>query len=71
MCLFKKGYFPESAHGIDEKFAFVSLDLDLYKPTLEGLRFFYPKMIKGGNPRLLNLLSHKERLKIINEHESN
>lgn len=48
MCLFKKGYFPESAHGIDEKFAFVSLDLDLYKPTFEGLRFFYPKMIIGG-----------------------
>ena len=39
-----KDFHPTS----DEKFAFVSLDLDLYKPTFEGLRFFYPKMIKGG-----------------------
>jgi predicted O-methyltransferase YrrM len=33
---------------VDEKFAFVSLDMDLYKPTLEGLRYFYPRMSRGG-----------------------
>ena len=27
---------------------FVNLDMDLYKPTLEGLKFFWPKMVKGG-----------------------
>lgn len=27
---------------------FVSLDFDLYNPTLEGLRFFYPRMLKHG-----------------------
>ena len=43
-----KGYFPESAEGIDDTFIFVNLDFDLYKPTLEGLRFFWPKLAEGG-----------------------
>ncbi len=46
-----KGWFPESVIGTkaeDEKYAFVSLDTDLYKPILEGLRFFYPRMSPGG-----------------------
>lgn len=29
-------------------FALVSLDPDLYAPTLEGLRFFYPRLSPGG-----------------------
>lgn len=45
----RKGYFPETAQGLDtEKFAFVSLDTDLYKPILAGLEFFWPKMSGGG-----------------------
>lgn len=47
-CIIKQGYFPESAVNIDDPFVFVSLDMDLYKPTLEGLKFFYPKLVKGG-----------------------
>lgn len=47
-CIIKKGYFPETAKGIHDKFCYVNLDMDLYKPTLEGLRFFYPSMVKGG-----------------------
>ncbi len=47
-CIIKKGYFPESARGLSEKFCFVNLDLDLYKPTLEGLQFFMPLMVTGG-----------------------
>ena len=47
-CIIRKGYFPESANGIEESFCFVNLDMDLYKPTLEGLRFFYPLLIQGG-----------------------
>ena len=42
------GRFPETATGITEKFVFVNLDMDLYEPTLEGLRFFYPLMSPGG-----------------------
>lgn len=48
MCVIKKGYFPESAKGITDKFCYVNLDMDLYKPTLEGLRFFWPLMVSGG-----------------------
>lgn len=44
----KKGFFPETAEGVDEKFCFVHLDFDLYLPILEGLRFFYPKMVEGA-----------------------
>ena len=43
-----KGHFPKSAMEIDDKFAFVNLDMDLYEPTLRGLEFFYPKMARGG-----------------------
>ena len=46
--IIKKGYFPFTAEGIDECFCFVNIDFDLYKPTLEALKFFYPKMVQGG-----------------------
>ncbi|WP_145152803.1 TylF/MycF/NovP-related O-methyltransferase [Paenibacillus xylanexedens] len=44
----KKGYFPETTEGIEDTFVFVNLDFDLYKPTLAGLNFFYPKLAVGG-----------------------
>lgn len=44
----KKGYFPETAAGVNDTFVFVNLDFDLYQPTLAGLEFFYPKMVRGG-----------------------
>lgn len=43
-----KGFFPESAKGIEDKFVFVSLDADLYEPIYQGLQFFYPKLVRGG-----------------------
>lgn len=47
--IFKPGYFPETAQGLEhEKFAFVMLDLDLYKPTVAGMEFFYPRLVRGG-----------------------
>lgn len=46
--IFCKGYFPDTAANIDDKFALVSLDPDLYLPTLNGLRYFYPRLNKGG-----------------------
>jgi O-methyltransferase len=47
--IFKKGYFPLTTNGLEKhKFAFVILDADLYKPTLSGLTFFYPRMNPGG-----------------------
>lgn len=47
-CILKKGYFPDTAQGLDDTFCFVNLDMDLYQPMLEGLRFFYAKMCSGG-----------------------
>lgn len=45
----RRGYFPDTAYSLEnEEFIFVSLDFDLYNPTLAGLSFFFPKMIKGG-----------------------
>ena len=44
-----KGYFPETTKEVQEdQFLFVSLDVDLYLPTLAGLEYFYPKMVPGG-----------------------
>jgi len=47
-CIIKKGYFPKTAEGLEEKFSFVSLDADLYNPMFEGLKYFYPRLEKGG-----------------------
>lgn len=44
----KQGYFPDSAKGLEEEFCFVNLDMDLYIPMLEGLRFFWDKVKKYG-----------------------
>ena len=46
-----KGVFPDSARSIisrKDKFCFVHLDADQYESTLEGLKFFYDKMVVGG-----------------------
>jgi O-methyltransferase len=45
----RKGRFPETTAGLEEeRFAFVLLDLDVYPPTLAGLRFFYPRLSPGA-----------------------
>jgi len=47
-CIAKKGFFPESAAGVNDSFAFISIDTDLYDPIYAGLQFFYPRLVKGG-----------------------
>lgn len=42
------GLFPASLKGLEERFALVSLDVDLEESTLAGLRYFYPRMASGG-----------------------
>ena len=45
----RQGYFPETTDGLeDERYALVSLDVDLYAPTLAGLTYFVPRMSPGG-----------------------
>ena len=46
--VFKKGYFPDTAAGVEEQFAFVSIDADLYQPVYEGMKFFYPHLSRGA-----------------------
>lgn len=47
---FHPGYFPDSLPEDfpETPFAFVHLDADLYEPTYEGLRYFYPRMVTHG-----------------------
>jgi len=48
MCIVKQGYFPDTGLDVEDSFCFVSLDADLYDPTIAGLRFFYPRLVAGG-----------------------
>lgn len=47
-CIIKKGFFPDSFDEYDKKFAFVSIDVDLFDPIKSGLEIFYPRLKKGG-----------------------
>lgn len=48
-CILRRGYFPETAEGLEnERYAFVSMDADLYLPTLAGLEYFFPRLSAGG-----------------------
>lgn len=45
-----KGWFPDTFRGCEElRFAFVSLDADLYAPTRSGLELFWPRLNRGGS----------------------
>jgi O-methyltransferase len=48
-CIFRRGFFPETVvPDENEKFAFVSIDLDSYDSFYAGLSFFYPRLMEGG-----------------------
>jgi O-methyltransferase len=45
----RAGIFPQTTAGLEgEQFAFVMLDADKYDVTLDGLRFFYPRLTPGA-----------------------
>lgn len=46
--ILRKGYVPDTFEGVDAKFCFVNLDMDLYVPQLAALKFFSSRMVKGG-----------------------
>jgi len=62
--IFVPGQFPESLKNDrfrsiqNEVFSLVNLDVDLYQSTLDGLEFFYPRLVAGGR-----LISHNYNLK--------
>lgn len=44
-----KGWVPERFDEVAERrFAFVHIDVDLYRPTLDSIAFFYPRLHSGG-----------------------
>lgn len=44
-----KGWIPSRFNEVSElTFGLVALDLDIYQPTLDALRFFYPRLKSGG-----------------------
>jgi hypothetical protein len=46
---FHQGWIPERFSDVEgQKFSLVHLDVDLYEPTLESLKFFHPRMSPGG-----------------------
>ena len=44
----KPGFFPASLEGLEERFCLVSLDVDFEQATLDGLRYFWPRLEAGG-----------------------
>lgn len=44
----KPGFFPGSLGGLEERFCLVSLDVDFEQATLDGLRYFWPRLEAGG-----------------------
>lgn len=44
----KPGFFPGSLNGLEEQFCLVSLDVDFARTTLDGLRYFWPRLREGG-----------------------
>lgn len=43
-----KGLFPDTTKGINETFAFVNLDTDLYESIYFGLKYFWKRLNAGG-----------------------
>lgn len=44
-----KGWIPEKFYLLkNKKFSLIHIDLGMYKPTLNSLKFFYPRLVKGG-----------------------
>lgn len=44
-----QGWIPDRFHEVEDRgFAFVHIDVDLYKPTYDSFRFFYPRLVKQG-----------------------
>ena len=79
LCVIKKGVFPDSLEGLEDRFAFVHIDCDLSKPIKDALEYFYPRLSEGGyicvhdyfNPRfpgvqtVMRDFSEKHRVKMI------
>lgn len=44
-----KGWIPDRFPEVKERrFAFVHIDVDLYQPIMDSLKFFFPRVLPGG-----------------------
>ncbi|HBH79257.1 MAG TPA: hypothetical protein DDY39_05465, partial [Nitrospira sp.] len=44
-----KGWIPDRFPEVKERrFAFVHIDVDLYQPIMDSLKFFFPRLLPGG-----------------------
>lgn len=46
--IIKKGFFPDSLNGLEDVYAFVSLDCDWEESLYQGISYFYPRLAGGG-----------------------
>lgn len=46
--IIKQGFFPQSLNGLEDTFAFVSIDCDFEDSIYECLKYFYPRLTSGG-----------------------
>jgi len=45
----RPGWIPDTFEDLENThYAFVHLDVDLYQPTLDCCRYFYPRLVPGG-----------------------
>lgn len=44
----KQGFFPDSLEGLEDNFIFVSIDVDFETSIYECLKYFYPRLQRGG-----------------------
>ncbi|WP_158589488.1 TylF/MycF/NovP-related O-methyltransferase [Butyrivibrio sp. CB08] len=47
-CDYRIGLFPASLKGLEDEFAFVSIDCDFEESIYSGLEYFYPRLSEGG-----------------------
>ena len=46
---FREGWIPDTFAGLeDRRYAFTHIDVDLYQPTLDCCRYFYPRLTAGA-----------------------
>ena len=46
--IIKKGWVPSTFRDVDDTFCFIHLDMDLYQPMFEAIKFFWNKINKNG-----------------------
>lgn len=47
-CVVMQGTFPHVLPNVEEEYVMVSIDCDLCQVALDGLRYFYPRLVPGG-----------------------